>query len=61
VQLLGEGKSIRYVGASGAMTHDKFGDVTTPFVGWQVENKAYVQKKNVTAQEVADIKSKTGT
>lgn len=61
VQLLGEGKTIRYVGASGAMTHDKFGDVTTPFVGWQVENKAYVQKKNVTAQEVADIKSKTGT
>jgi ABC-type branched-subunit amino acid transport system substrate-binding protein len=61
VQLLAEGKHIRYVGASGAMTHDKFGDVTTPFVGWQVENKAYVQKKNVTAQEVADIKSKTGT
>ena len=61
VQLLGEGKTIRYVGASGALTHDKFGDVTTPFVGWQVENKAYVQKKNVTAQEVADIKAKTGT
>lgn len=61
VQLLAEGKRIRYVGASGAMVHDKFGDVTTPFVGWQVENKAYVQKKNVTAQEVADVKSKTGT
>ncbi|MBU3739383.1 MAG: amino acid ABC transporter substrate-binding protein [Rhodoferax sp.] len=61
VQLLAEGKRIRYVGASGAMMHDKFGDVTTPFVGWQVENKAYVQKKNVTAQDIADIKSKTGT
>ena len=61
VQLLGEGKTIRYIGASGALAHDKYGDVTTPFVGWQVENKAYVQKKNVTAQEVADIKAKTGT
>lgn len=61
VQLLGDGKTVRYVGASGAMTHDKFGDVTTPFVGWQVENKVYVQKKNVTAQEVADIKARTGT
>jgi hypothetical protein len=43
------------------MTHDKFGDVTTPFVGWQVDNKTYVQKKNLTAQEVADIKARTGT
>jgi branched-chain amino acid transport system substrate-binding protein len=61
VQLLAEGKSVRYVGASGAVIHDKFGDVTTPFVGWQVENKIFVQKKNVTSQEVADIKAKTGT
>ena len=61
VQLLGDGKTIRYVGASGAMTHDKYGDVTTPFVGWQVDNKVFVQKRNVTAQEVADIKTKTGT
>jgi ABC-type branched-subunit amino acid transport system substrate-binding protein len=61
VQLLAEGKSVRYVGASGAVVHDKFGDVTTPFVGWQVENKIFVQKKNVTSQEVAEIKAKTGT
>jgi ABC-type branched-subunit amino acid transport system substrate-binding protein len=61
IQLLSEGKTIRYVGASGAMVHDRYGDVTTPFVGWQVENKAYVQKKNVTAEEVAEIKQKTGT
>ena len=61
VQILGEGKTIRYVGATGAMTYDKFGDVNTPFVGWMVENKTFVQKKNVTSQEVADIKQKTGT
>lgn len=60
-QLLGEGKTIRFVGASGAKTYDKYGDVTTPFVGWQVENKTFVQKKNVSAEEVADIKAKTGT
>lgn len=61
VQLLGEGKTIRYVGASGALTHDQYGDVSTPFVGWQLENKTFTQKKNVTAQDVADIKAKTGT
>jgi branched-chain amino acid transport system substrate-binding protein len=61
VQLLAEGKTIRYVGASGALTHDQYGDVSTPFVGWQLENKIFVQKKNVTAQDVADIKAKTGT
>lgn len=61
VQLLGEGKTIRYVGATGAMTHDQYGDVNTPFVGWRVENKAFVQKKDVSAQDVADIKKNTGT
>lgn len=61
VQLLGEGKTIRYVGATGPMTYDQYGDVSTPFVGWQLENKTFTQKKNVTAQDVADIKAKTGT
>lgn len=61
VQLLGEGKTIRYVGATGAMTYDQYGDVNTPFVGWQVENKAFAQKKDISAQEVSDIKQKTGT
>lgn len=49
------------LGASGAMRHDQYGGVTTPFVGWQVENKTYVQKKNVSAEEVAELKQKTGT
>jgi branched-chain amino acid transport system substrate-binding protein len=61
VQLLGEGKTIRYVGATGAMTYDRHGDVNTPFVGWRVENKTFVQKKNVTSEEVAQIKQQTGT
>ena len=61
VQLLGEGKTSRYVGATGPMTYDQYGDVSTPFVGWQLENKTFTQKKNVTAQDVADIKAKTGT
>src|SRR5262249_19025183 len=50
VQLLGQGKTIRYVGASGALKHDQYGDVSTPFVGWQLENKTFVQKKNIPAQ-----------
>jgi len=61
IKLLNEGKSVRYVGATGALRHDEFGDVTTPFVGWQVENGTFVQKKDITAEEVAEIKIKTGT
>lgn len=59
--LLAAGKTIRYVGATGAMTFDPYGDVTTPFVGWQVEDNKFVQKKNLTADEVAATKKKTGT
>jgi len=61
LKLLSEGKTIRYVGATGAMLHDKYGDVTLPFVGWMIENKTFVQKKNISSDEVADIKAKTGT
>jgi branched-chain amino acid transport system substrate-binding protein len=61
IKLLSEGKTIRYVGATGAMTFDQYGDVSTPFVGWIIEKNDFVAKKNITAQEVADTKSKTGT
>lgn len=61
IKLLSEGKSIRYIGASGAMTFDQYGDVTTPFVGWMVEGGKLAAKKDVTAQDVADTKTKTGT
>ena len=61
IKLLSEGKTIRYVGATGAMTFDQYGDVSTPFVGWVIEKNDFVAKKNITAQEVADTKSKTGT
>ncbi len=43
------------------MVHDKYGDVTLPFIGMVVENKAFVNKKNISSQGMADIKTKTGT
>ena len=61
IKLLSAGKTVRYVGAAGALRHDEFGDVSTPFVGWQVENGTFVQKKDITADEVAAVKAKTGT
>ena len=61
VKLLSEGKSIRYIGATGAMTFDQYGDVSTPFVGWAVEGGKLVQKKDISAQDVAETKAKTGT
>lgn len=60
IKLILEGKPIRYVGATGAMQFDQYGDVTTPFVGWQVEGGKFVQKKNLTSDEVAEVKKKTG-
>jgi branched-chain amino acid transport system substrate-binding protein len=59
LKLLNEGKPIRYVGATGAMTFDKYGDVTTPFVGWGVDGNKLVQKKSLTREEVSEIKKKT--
>lgn len=61
VKLLNEGKAIRYVGATGAMNFDKYGDVATPFVGWMVEGGKFVQKKNLSQKEIMEIKEKTGT
>jgi branched-chain amino acid transport system substrate-binding protein len=61
IKLLSEGKTIRYVGATGAMTFDRYGDVTTPFVGWAVENNTFAAKKNITSEQVAETKRKTGT
>jgi branched-chain amino acid transport system substrate-binding protein len=60
MKLISEGKPIRYVGATGAMTFDKFGDVSTPFVGWGVtEGNKLVQKKTLSREEVDGIKKKT--
>ncbi len=61
IKLLAEGKAIRYVGATGAMTFDQYGDVTTPFVGWMVENNTFAAKKNITSEQVAETKRKTGS
>jgi len=61
IRRLSAGESVRYVGASGALRHDEFGDVSTPFVGWRVENGTFVQKADITADEVAAVKARTGT
>ncbi len=58
--LIAQGKPVRYVGATGAMSFDQFGDVSTPFIGWGVEGNKFVQKKTLTREEVAEIKKKTG-
>jgi branched-chain amino acid transport system substrate-binding protein len=59
--LLDAGKPIRFVGATGAMQFDSFGDVATPFVGWGVDGKTFVERKSMSAEDVAAIKQKTGT
>ncbi len=59
--LIALGKPVRYVGATGAMSFDQFGDVTTPFIGWGVDGNKFVQQQTMTRVEVAEIKKKTGS
>lgn len=54
--LLKAGKRIRYFGAGGEISFDRYGDVTTPFVGWQVEGGTLVKKRDISIDDVVAIK-----
>ncbi|AOU99200.1 hypothetical protein BI364_15780 [Acidihalobacter yilgarnensis] len=59
-KLLAEGKTIRYVGASGDLNFDPQGDVQGPEVVWQVEGGNIVNKQTMSADEIAVITKKLG-
>jgi ABC-type branched-subunit amino acid transport system substrate-binding protein len=50
------GKTVRYLGASGEIDFDKFGDVTTPFLGWQLEGGTPVKKRAISIEDVTAVK-----
>ena len=56
-QLLKEGKPIRYIGASGALHFDRYGDVSGPMVVWRVKNGAIAAVETLGAKRIAAIKA----
>lgn len=53
--LLAEGKSIRYVGATGALVFDENGDVQAPKMTWKLEGDENVETGYLSTAEVADL------
>ena len=54
-ELLAEGKTIRYVGATGALTFDENGDVQAPKMTWKLDGDKNVETGYLSTAEVADL------
>ena len=54
-ELLAEGKAIRYVGATGALSFDKNGDVQAPKMTWKLDGDENVETSYITTEEVAEL------
>jgi len=57
-ELLAEGKSIRYVGATGALSFDENGDVQAPKMTWKLEGDKNVETGYLSTAEVAELLEK---
>ena len=54
------GRKIRYVGATGAFTFDKNGDVIGPMLVWKVQGGSIVTEKTYSTEEMQAIEKKVG-
>ena len=54
-QLLSEGKTIRYVGATGALSFDENGDVQAPKMTWKLEGDKNVETSYMSTADVAAL------
>ncbi|MDP6404110.1 MAG: ABC transporter substrate-binding protein [Alphaproteobacteria bacterium] len=57
ITLLKAGKKIRYVGATGPINFDAYGDVALPFVGMQFRGGEFVDAMSISLQDVAKVKA----
>ncbi|HWK45771.1 MAG TPA: ABC transporter substrate-binding protein [Stellaceae bacterium] len=58
--LLKQGKPIRYDGVIGPVTFDKYGDITGPFRLWKITDGKVVTTGEMSADQVAALKTKIG-
>ncbi len=54
-ELLAAGKTIRYVGATGALSFDKNGDVQAPKMTWKLDGHKNVETSYMTTAEVEEL------
>ena len=57
LQLLREGKAIRYVGVIGPVAFDQTGDITGPFRKWRIQNGQVVTVGEMGIDEVNAVKA----
>jgi ABC-type branched-subunit amino acid transport system substrate-binding protein len=60
LQLIKDGKPIKYEGVIGPVTFDQYGDITGPFRLWKVTNGAVTTVGEMSAADVDAIKAKMG-
>lgn len=59
LQLIAQHKPIRYVGASGPLQFDEYGDIDAPMVVWSVDNSGKVNPTGmVTVDQIAALRQK---
>ena len=54
-ELLAEGQTIRYVGATGALSFDRNGDVQAPKMTWRLDGDVNVETSYLSTAEVAEL------
>ncbi len=57
-KLLGEGKTIQYIGASGPLQFDQYGDIDAPMVVWSVEDGKVKPTGQVTVEQISELRQK---
>ncbi len=58
-QLLSQGKAIQYIGASGPLQFDQYGDINAPMVVWSVDSAGKVKSTGmVTVEQIAELRQK---
>ena len=60
LQLIKEGKPIRYVGVIGPVQFDEAGDIVGPFRLWRIQNGEVVTTGEMSAEDVAALKAQIG-
>jgi len=58
IKAIKAGKNIWYVGATGPIDFDPYGDVATPFVMMKIEDGDYVDVGGISLEEVSEVKAK---
>ena len=58
--LIKEGKPVSYVGVIGPTEFDKNGDITGPFRQWRIQNGEVVTTGQMSTEEVAAVKGRSG-